>query len=64
MTKLITADEAGRLLGGNKPIPTSTLAYWRKTGQGPTFLKIGRSYRYVEEDVLKYIEQSKFIAEC
>lgn len=63
MTKLITAEEAGRLLGGNKPIPSSTLAYWRKNGQGPAYLKIGRTYRYAEAEVLNYIEQCSFTGE-
>lgn len=58
MTKLMTAEEAGRFLGGNKPIPASTLAYWRKTGQGPAYFKIGRTYRYSETDVLNYIKKS------
>lgn len=58
MTKLITADEAGRLLGGNKPIPASTLAYWRRIGKGPECIKIGRTYRYSEAAILKFIMQS------
>lgn len=40
---LLTADEAGRYLGGeSRPIPLDTLSYWRKCGRGPSFLKLGK----------------------
>lgn len=32
-------------------VPTATLAFWRATNQGPSFLKIGRHVRYDAQDV-------------
>ena len=39
----------------------STVQQWRLKGQGPRFIKIGKSVRYRQSDVLAYIrEQESF----
>lgn len=44
---LLTPESAGRYLGGDeKPIPLTTLAWWRHVGKGPRYLKSGRAVRY------------------
>jgi len=49
--------ETGVELGGrNSPIPKSTLRYWRQTGQGPRFLKVGRLIRYRYSDLMAFKE--------
>jgi len=57
MPKLTTPIEAGRILGGSKPIPTTTLAYWRKNGTGPEYVRVGRQYRYPEDALHRFIDQ-------
>lgn len=37
----------------------NTLEIWRVQGRGPCFHKIGRIVRYVEADVLAWLEQQK-----
>ena len=59
MSRLITSAETGRILGGTKPISIRTLAYWRKHGVGPEYVRIGRAYRYDEDALYRYLEQHK-----
>ena len=59
MSRLITPVEAGRILGGSKPVSIRTLADWRKRGAGPEYVRIGRTYRYVEDALYRYLEQHK-----
>ncbi len=58
MANLVTASAAARILGGNKPISIRTLAYWRKTGTGPEYVKVGRSYRYSEDGLRRFLEEN------
>lgn len=45
--ELLTSQHAAEFLGGTaRPISLSTLAYWRRTRQGPAFVRIGKSIRY------------------
>lgn len=54
--KLIKPKTAAEMLGINP----ATLAKMRRAGEGPAYYKVApRSYRYSEDDVLKYIEQQK-----
>ena len=50
----LTTEEAAPFLG----IKPSTLEVWRCRGEGPTFLKIGRSVRYRKSDLLDFLEKS------
>ncbi len=59
MSRLITPAEAGCILGGTKPISVRTLAYWRKLGVGPEYIRIGRAFRYREDALYSYLEQHK-----
>ena len=45
--ELLTPAQLSRRLA----VPTATLAFWRATNQGPSFLKIGRHVRYDAQDV-------------
>jgi len=49
---LVPEDEAARLLG----VAPHTLAKWRRTGQGPTYRKLGRAVRYATADLLVFLE--------
>jgi predicted DNA-binding transcriptional regulator AlpA len=33
-----------------------TFERWRGTGDGPPYVKLGRSVRYVEADLIKWVE--------
>ena len=49
---LLTTDEAAKLLG----VSPKTVAYWRSTGDGPVFVRLGaRTIRYKLEDISSYI---------
>jgi hypothetical protein len=37
--------------------PESTLAYWRHTGQGPRFARVGKRVLYRRADVLTWLEE-------
>jgi len=50
--KLITAGQAATLLG----VRITTLESWRLRGTGPCYRKIGRLVRYVEDEVLAWID--------
>lgn len=49
---LLTNSETAQLLG----IKSNTLEIWRLKGAGPVFRKIGRSVRYLESDVLAWLD--------
>ena len=51
--KLLTTASVSESLS----IPQGTLRYWRKVGLGPAWVQLEGSIRYVEDDVLQYIEQ-------
>jgi len=54
--KLLTVDEVAKVLGVSK----STLAVWRCTKRYPLkYVKIGHLVRYLEADVLSFIENQK-----
>lgn len=53
--KLVTTTEAAEVLG----VKTNTLEGWRVRGEGPPYRKIGRLVKYVESDLLAFIEGSK-----
>jgi len=50
--KLLTNSETAAILD----LKPNTLEIWRIQGKGPVFRKIGRAVRYVESDVLAWIE--------
>ncbi|MBD9613584.1 helix-turn-helix domain-containing protein [Pseudomonas sp. PDM02] len=50
--KLLTNTETAELLG----LKSNTLEIWRTQGKGPAFRKIGRAIRYVEADVLTWLD--------
>lgn len=39
--------------------PKATIEYWRVTGVGPVFIRIGRKVFYSEPDVLSWLESRK-----
>lgn len=50
--KLLTTQEAAEHL----TVRPNTLEIWRLKGAGPVFRKIGRSVRYLESDVLAWLD--------
>jgi excisionase family DNA binding protein len=46
MRHLTTEELAGRLR-----IPAETVKRWRKTGDGPRFIRVGKHVRYRETDI-------------
>lgn len=40
-------------------IPPRTLDQWAYLGKGPAFVKVGRHRRYLEADVLEYINANR-----
>lgn len=49
--KLLTNTETAELLG----LKPNSLEIWRLQGKGPKYRKIGRLVRYVESDVLEWL---------
>jgi len=45
----LTPVELAERLGGDFSV--DTLKYWRTTGQGPAYLRVGKYVRYRESDV-------------
>jgi hypothetical protein len=62
MHDLLDERAAAQLLG----VKPRTLQVMRARGDGPTFLKIGRSVRYSTSDLSKYVDRNRFVslAEC
>lgn len=50
--KLLTNNETANLIG----LKPNTLEIWRWQGKGPVYRKIGRLVRYVESDVLQWLD--------
>jgi excisionase family DNA binding protein len=50
--ELMTTAAASEYLG----VPVKTLEAWRYTGNGPRFVKLGRSVRYRPTDLHAWIE--------
>jgi predicted site-specific integrase-resolvase len=50
--KLLTNNETAELIG----LRPNTLEIWRWQGKGPVYRKVGRLVRYVESDVLKWLD--------
>jgi len=47
----ISEEEASKVLGR----PVATIRYWRHTGSGPRYYKIGRRVAYVRADLIDYM---------
>ncbi|WP_112383530.1 helix-turn-helix domain-containing protein [Sphingomonas carotinifaciens] len=54
---LMTTAEAAACL----TVSPKTLAYWRATGDGPVFVRVGaRGIRYRRPDLASYVQQRQF----
>ena len=49
---LLTEKQAARLLS----MSHRTLQAWRRTGGGPTYMKLGRAVRYRQRDLVTWID--------
>ncbi len=62
--RLLTVEEVAEIF----QISAAALARWRIDGNGPTFLKLGRSnsapVRYRLSDIIEYVEQSVRHSTC
>ncbi len=38
-------------------VKPNTLAKWRVTGEGPVFIRVGRSVRYSSREIARFIER-------
>jgi hypothetical protein len=60
LEKLLDEQEAGRVLGGNKPLSPRTLQGMRGRGEGPEYVKIGgRLVRYPESALAAYLDRQR-----
>jgi hypothetical protein len=50
---LLTPMEAAAIL----KVKTNTLAKWRVTGEGPSFIHVGRSVRYSAREIARFIDR-------
>jgi len=50
---LLTPIEAAAIL----KVKPNTLAKWRVTGEGPAFIRVGRSVRYSSREIARFIDQ-------
>lgn len=48
---LLTPIEAAAIL----KVKTNTLARWRVDGEGPSFIRVGRSVRYSAREITRFI---------
>lgn len=55
MENLYDTREAARLLG----LSDQTLRLWRCTGGGPAFIRVGRSIRYRESDLVEWLDRRR-----
>ncbi len=53
-TPTYTTEGAAKFLGGDQPISKRTLEYWRQTGKGPAFVKMGKHVRYEESALIAF----------
>jgi predicted DNA-binding transcriptional regulator AlpA len=54
--KLLNNQQTAELLG----LRANTLEIWRLQGKGPRFRKVGRNVRYVETDVLDWLDAQTY----
>ena len=40
-------------------VPKSTIDFWRASGTGPTFSRLGKHVRYRESDVLAWADENR-----
>jgi predicted DNA-binding transcriptional regulator AlpA len=52
---LLNEKEAGRFLS----MSYRTLQSWRSAGEGPSYLKLGRSIRYRRSDLLTWVDENQ-----
>lgn len=53
--RLLTTPQAAEILG----LRPNTLELWRVAGKGPVYRKIGRAVRYVESEVLEWLDSAQ-----
>lgn len=53
MEPLLSPAEAAQLID----FPEATLRYWRRSGTGPAFAKIGRKIVYRESDIRNWVDE-------
>ncbi len=51
----LDSQQLAELLG----VPKSTIDFWRASGTGPTFIRLGKHVRYRESDVLAWAEENR-----
>lgn len=56
MSDHLTPAETAAYLGGSSPKSTSTLAQWRSSGVGPSYIKVGGSIRYRRSDLDAWLQ--------
>lgn len=54
-SKPLNPKEAAEFLGK----PVGTLNNWRWAGRGPAYIKVGHAVRYLEEDLVRFIEANR-----
>lgn len=54
-TELLTSDALAKALG----VSTKTLDRWRRGGEGPAFVQVGASVRYLASDVDAWIDANR-----
>lgn len=53
---MLTEREAGQYLSSS----THTLQKWRRTGEGPKYVKVGRSVRYPLKSIEEYVQKQTY----
>ena len=53
--RLLTESETALLLG----VKGQTLAVWRSNSVGPSYIKVGSTVRYRQQDIEEYLEQNR-----
>ena len=53
--RLLRPDELASLLG----IPLATIYRWRRRGDGPCGIRLGRQVRYRREDVERWLDEQR-----
>jgi excisionase family DNA binding protein len=51
----LNSQQLSELLG----VPKSTIDFWRASGTGPTFSRLGKHVRYRESDVLAWADENR-----
>ena len=51
----LNSQQLAELLG----VPKSTIDFWRASGTGPTFSRLGKHVRYRESDVLAWADENR-----